>query len=164
MEHLEELYLCNRYYDYEKREWIESKNNGFENILSTIPSQFEKLPALKVLFVGGDNNNHWGISDCIFFGKAHRTAILRPERQSDQRFFGFGKAHRTAILRPELQSDQRFIFFGKAHRTAILIPELQSDQRFFGFGKAHRTAILIPELQSDQRLYRFWKSSPHCNP
>ncbi|MEL6941539.1 MAG: hypothetical protein AAFO82_02635, partial [Bacteroidota bacterium] len=56
---LEELYLCNAYYDYEKREWIHSKNEGETyNKFSKLPEQIASLTNLKVLYVNGGANKY----------------------------------------------------------------------------------------------------------
>jgi len=58
---LEELYLCNRYADYEKGKWIESENKGEPNILDKIPEGFLQLKALTKLYLNGDYSNRWNI-------------------------------------------------------------------------------------------------------
>ncbi len=58
---LEELYVCNCYYDWEKRKWIDSSNKGKSNVLSHIPKGMEALSALKKLYLNGDDDNRWKI-------------------------------------------------------------------------------------------------------
>ncbi|MGB0931343.1 MAG: COR domain-containing protein [Chitinophagales bacterium] len=62
---LEELWLCNHYWDAEKREWIESKNKTEQkNQLSFIPSIIQQLQKLKTLYIGGDYiGEEWKIND-----------------------------------------------------------------------------------------------------
>ncbi|MEM8527744.1 MAG: hypothetical protein AAGG68_24090 [Bacteroidota bacterium] len=51
---LEELYLCNAYWDYEQREWVHSKNEGETfNMLFEIPDKISALKNLKVLYANG---------------------------------------------------------------------------------------------------------------
>ena len=51
---LEELYLSNHWYDYEKQRHIHSQNEGEDNFLSELPKGIDSLKALKVLVCGGD--------------------------------------------------------------------------------------------------------------
>lgn len=45
---LEELNLCNEYWDHERLLLIESKNNGERNKLFSLPKSIEKLQSLKI--------------------------------------------------------------------------------------------------------------------
>ncbi len=51
---LEELYLCNRYWDYEQQEWIDSSNKGLPNKIKLIPESIRALKKLSTLFAAGD--------------------------------------------------------------------------------------------------------------
>jgi len=66
---LEELNLCNRYWDYKKRKYIESNNQGDLNQLSRLKKGITRLKALKMLRINGDLSNKFQISDVSFLGK-----------------------------------------------------------------------------------------------
>ncbi len=60
---LEELYLCNQYWDYEARKWVESGNEGAANLLTSLEG-IDLLLNLRVLFSGGDDEyGYWQIKD-----------------------------------------------------------------------------------------------------
>ena len=60
---LEELLLCNRWWNWEKRKWQESPNEGGSNYFSSIPTDFKKLSRLKTLKIGGDYKGTWSIKN-----------------------------------------------------------------------------------------------------
>ncbi len=53
LEDLEELYLCNSYWNYKTKSWKKSTNSKFYNSFSKIPNQIEKLTNLKILYLNG---------------------------------------------------------------------------------------------------------------
>ncbi|MEM6966060.1 MAG: leucine-rich repeat domain-containing protein, partial [Bacteroidota bacterium] len=54
LEWLEELSVCNRYWDHEQREYVNTKNIGAYNLLrGNLPEQLKKLTQLKTLRLGG---------------------------------------------------------------------------------------------------------------
>jgi len=64
---LEELYLCNQYWDYKERKWIESENNGLKNYFSLIPEKISQLKVLRVFHCNGDYKyGNWDITDISF--------------------------------------------------------------------------------------------------
>ncbi|MFK8005820.1 MAG: COR domain-containing protein, partial [Saprospiraceae bacterium] len=61
---LEELSLCNRYYDYKQRKWIDSLNSGPSNILSgKLSEELIRLNKLHLLKINGDNAQPWKIDN-----------------------------------------------------------------------------------------------------
>ena len=53
LEHLEELVMSNRVWDYEKQKWRESENTGAYNLLREIPPEIAQLKHLQKLIIGG---------------------------------------------------------------------------------------------------------------
>lgn len=53
--HLEILYLCNRYADFQKQKWIDSSNKGKGNHIVNIPITVKKLINLHTLYIGGNS-------------------------------------------------------------------------------------------------------------
>jgi Leucine-rich repeat (LRR) protein/GTPase SAR1 family protein len=66
---LEELIVSNRYVDYEINKWIGSKNIGQANKLFGISPSISNLTNLKKLFLSGDWNTPWRISNIRFLEK-----------------------------------------------------------------------------------------------
>jgi len=60
---LEELYLCNQGWNFEKDAWIRSANTGKRNVLDRIPKFIERLKKLRVLYCNGDYDVVWEIID-----------------------------------------------------------------------------------------------------
>lgn len=58
---LEELYLCNAYYDFGERKWVFSNNEGQPNQLSTLPDGLANLKGLQLLFIGADDTYYTGV-------------------------------------------------------------------------------------------------------
>jgi Leucine-rich repeat (LRR) protein len=59
---LEELNVCDAYYDYEQQKLIDSQNKGNQNKLSIISNNIEQLQNLKILRLNGSYNT-WEIKD-----------------------------------------------------------------------------------------------------
>ncbi len=59
--HLEELRLCNSYWDHQQRKWIDSKNNGPANKIEKIPPDIGRLKSLKALYLNGNYQVRWEI-------------------------------------------------------------------------------------------------------
>lgn len=63
---LKELVLSDKYWDEEKRKWVESKNKGTKNNISAIPVGISELQNLVILKAGGQFGNRWNIPDTSF--------------------------------------------------------------------------------------------------
>ncbi|HFA47622.1 MAG TPA: leucine-rich repeat domain-containing protein, partial [Bacteroidetes bacterium] len=85
---LEELLLSNRWWDWEKKEWIYSKNNGRENILSHIPSGMKGLTRLKKLTIVGDYRRQWEIANFENLPDNIQSLDISRNNISDARFLG----------------------------------------------------------------------------
>jgi len=86
LEWLEELNFFNQWWDYEKREWVDSQNKGEKNRLSALPHTLSNLALLKSLkIVRGDG---WPISDIHVLEKLNSLTSLYFEsyRISDYSF------------------------------------------------------------------------------
>jgi len=57
LEWLEELSLCNEYWDHEKGKLIKSTGKGKPNIINDLPNDFVKLTRLNTLKIRGDNSD-----------------------------------------------------------------------------------------------------------
>lgn len=102
LEWLEELYLCNEYWDSKNNKFISSKNTYAPNKLSIIPYSIVKFKNLKKLYIGGDFHNTWDINDItvlqqfphlislnIRYNKIHDIRILQHLKKLKSLNIGF---------------------------------------------------------------------------
>lgn len=84
-DHLEELILSNEWaeYDNDSNKWVrkESVNQGEDNIIKTLPAEFEKLKNLRILIIGGnwyskDKSNKWAINDITVISNLQNLEVL----------------------------------------------------------------------------------------
>jgi len=67
---LEELNVCNKYWDYEQENWNKSKNIGKPNKLNQLKFGISKLKKLKIIRLNGDHEyGKFQIVDASFLGK-----------------------------------------------------------------------------------------------
>ena len=63
---LEELSLSNRIWDYNKKDWIQSINSGWSNLINIeeLPMGFKNLTRLTKLYLGGDHESQCKLKTC----------------------------------------------------------------------------------------------------
>ena len=63
---LEELTICDKYWDDQQRKWIKSENDGFPNNIwaSQLPENFKDFTQLKILRIGGGFSQRWQLQEC----------------------------------------------------------------------------------------------------
>ncbi|MEM6316400.1 MAG: leucine-rich repeat domain-containing protein [Bacteroidota bacterium] len=76
---LEELYLCNTYFDYTQRKWVHSENRAQSegiNRLDALPPRLSTLTLLRTLFAGGGYYGPWRISNISVLKKLTQLQTL----------------------------------------------------------------------------------------
>lgn len=74
--HLEELRLCNSYWDYQQGKRIDSKNNGPANKIEKIPPDIRRLKSLKSLYLNGISKINWKIERIVYLQDLPSLRIL----------------------------------------------------------------------------------------
>jgi len=129
LEWLKELILSNEWWDYEKREWIDSQNKRGKNLLSALPPTLSNLAHLESLRIGGDYTGRWKISDIRVLEKltALNTLDLRSNQISDYSFLEKLTALNTLDLRSNKISDIRPLLKLDTLRKIVLNDNQMND-------------------------------------
>jgi len=70
------LILSNEWFDYDKRAWLFSVNQGHANYLTLYPPALSRLKELSVLICGGAKDNTWDIIDTEPFAALTQLTYL----------------------------------------------------------------------------------------
>ncbi len=124
--HLETLILSNNWWDVNKRKWIQSSNTGPKNKIDSITAEVSNLKTLMTLFLGGEWDNEWIISDISFLEKLTglQSLDLRSNQISDYSFLEKLTGLQSLDLRYNKISDISFL----EKLTGLQSLDLRSNQ------------------------------------
>ena len=156
---LKELVVSNRWWDWELREWIESKNRGANNYFSSIPIKIAQLKHLKILKLGGGNQFTWYLKDLQILEKLPQlqSLDLRSNQISDYSFLEKLSQLQSLDLSSNQISDGRFL----EHLTNLQSLNLSINQISDGRFLQNLTSLQSLDLNTNQRTFdlgpkNFW--------